>query len=265
MRQCELVGLPRSSYYKQPLQEETEENLKLMLLIDKEYTRYPFYGSRKIRDSLRRNGHMVNRKRIQRLMRKMGIQSIAPKPNTSKPHPEHKVYPYLLRNLDIVCPDQVWSTDITYVPFATGFVYLAAVIDWFSRYVLSWEISMDLEASFCISTLERALRVYGRPEIFNTDQGTQFTSRGFTDVLKGAEVSISMDGRGRALDNIFIERLWRSVKYEEIYIKEYRSVRELIQGLKVYFDFYNTQRPHASLGIKTPVEVYANCNHSLSS
>ncbi|RKZ91134.1 MAG: IS3 family transposase [Gammaproteobacteria bacterium] len=264
LRQCELVGLPRSSYYQQPCsQDETIENLNLMLIIDKEYTKYPFYGSRKIRDSLRRKGHPVNRKRIQRLMRKMGIKSIAPQPNTSKPHPEHKVYPYLLRNLDIVCPDQVWSTDITYIPFATGFVYLVAVIDWFSRYVLSWEISMDMEASFCISTLERALRVYGRPEIFNTDQGAQFTSKRFTDVLKDAEVSISMDGRGRALDNIFIERLWRSVKYEEIYIKEYSSVNDLIQALKVYFDFYNTKRPHASLGIRTPGEVYANCNNML--
>ncbi len=264
MRQCELVGLPRSSYYRHPgLQGETKENLALMLFIDKEYTKYPFYGSRKIRDSLRRKGYKVNRKRIQRLMRKMGIKSIAPQPDTSKSHPEHKVYPYLLRNLDIVCPDQVWSTDITYIPFATGFVYLAAVIDWYSRYVLSWEISMDLEASFCISTLERALRIYGRPEIFNTDQGTQFTSRGFTDVLMGADVQISMDGRGRALDNIFIERLWRSVKYEEIYINEYSSVNDLIQALKVYFDFYNTQRPHASLGIRTPAEVYANCNNLL--
>jgi len=245
------------------LQDETVENLALMRLIDKEYTKYPFYGSRKIRDSFRRKGQMVNRKRIQRLMRKMGIKSIAPQPDTSKPHPEHKVYPYLLRNLDIVCPDQVWSTDITYIPFAGGFVYLVAVIDWFSRYVLSWEISMDMEASFCISALERALRVYGRPEIFNTDQGTQFTSRRFIDVLMDAVVLISMDGRGRALDNIFIERLWRSVKYEEIYINEYSSVDELIQALKVYFNFYNTQRPHASLGIRTPAEVYANCNNYL--
>jgi len=189
----------------------------------------------------------------------MGIASIAPKPSLSKPHPEHKIYPYLLRNLPIVCPDQVWSTDITYVPFPGGFVYLTAVIDWYSRYVLSWEVSVNMESEFCISALESALRRYGSPEIFNTDQGAQFTSIAFTDILKDADVHISMDGRGRALDNVFIERLWRSVKYEEIYPKEYNSVGELIQSLRVYFKFYNGYRPHASLNGKTPADIYAGC------
>jgi len=226
-RQCDLIGLPRSSYYRLPSQQtESTENLQIMALIDEEYTKYPFFGSRKIRDILRRQGHNVNRKRIQRLMRKMGIASIAPKPSLSRPHPEHKIYPYLLRNLPIVCPDQVWSTDITYVPFSGGFVYLTVVIDWYSRYVLSWEISVNMESEFCISALESALRRYGRPEIFNMDQGAQFTSIAFSDILKDADVHISMDGRGRALDNVFIERLWRSVKYEEIYPKEYDNVGE---------------------------------------
>jgi len=196
-------------------------------------------------------------------MRKMGIQSIAPKPGLSKPHPEHRVYPYLLRNLEITCPNQVWSTDITYLPFSSGFMYLVAVMDWHSRYVLSWELSVDMEASFCVSALERALRRYGRPEIFNSDQGAQFTSKAFTNTLMDADVQISMDGRGRALDNVFIERLWRSVKYEEIYINEYWTTTELTQALRNYFDFYNCRRPHASLGAKTPKEVYSECVGSL--
>lgn len=260
MRQCELIGLPRSSYYRQPeIQEESNENLHFMRLIDEEYMNHPFYGSRKMRDVLLRQGYIINRKRVQRLMRKMGIQSIAPKPGTSKPHPEHKIYPYLLRHLSVIRPNQVWSTDITYIPLVGGFVYLVAVMDWFSRYVLSWEISVNMESEFCISALESAIRRYGRPEIFNTDQGAQFTCNAFTNILKENEVMISMDGRGRALDNVFIERLWRSVKYEEIYPKEYRSVRELIQSLKRYFDFYNIQRPHASLNRNTPSEVYSGC------
>jgi len=204
-------------------------------------------------------GYIINRKRVQRLMRKMGIQSIAPKPGTSKPHPEHKIYPYLLRHLSVIRPNQVWSTDITYIPLVGGFVYLVAVIDWFSRYVLSWEVSVNMESEFCISALESAIRRYDQPEIFNTDQGAQFTCNAFTNILKENEVMISMDGRGRALDNVFIERLWRSVKYEEIYPKEYRSVRELILSLKRYFDFYNDQRPHASLNRNTPSEVYSGC------
>ena len=259
-RQCDLISLSRSSYYQQSEhQKETVENLMLMRLIDKEYTLHPFYGSRKMRDHLRRHGHTVNRKRIQRLMRKMGIQSIAPKPNTSKPHPGHKIYPYLLKNLTVLCPDQVWCTDITYIPLSGGFVYLTAVMDWYSRYVLSWEVSVTMDNSFCISALESALRTHGRPDIFNTDQGSQFTSREFTNVLKDAEILISMDGKGRCMDNIFIERLWRSVKYEEIYLKEYASVEELIKSLNIYFDFYNNHRPHATFGEKTPADIYWGC------
>lgn len=259
-RQCELIGLARSSYYRQPTSILcSQEDLLFTKLIDEEYTRHPFYGSRKIRDYLRRQGYVVNRKRVQRLMRQMGIQSIAPKPNTSRPRPEHKIYPYLLRNLDVICPNQVWCSDITYIPMSTGFVYLTAVLDWYSRYVLSWEVSVTMENEFCVSALESALRRYGRPDIFNTDQGSQFTSNDFTVALKEAEVLISMDGRGRAMDNIFIERLWRSVKYEEIYLHEYASVGELIQSLRVYFDFYNNERPHQHLGEKTPGEVYLGC------
>ena len=230
-----------------------------MKIIDEEYTKHPFCGSRKMRDALRRRGHRVNRKRIQRLMRMMGIQSIAPWPGTSRPHPEHKVYPYLLRNLEVRCPDQVWSSDITYIPLRGGFAYLVAVIDWFSRYVLSWEISVSMDKEFCLSALESALRCFGRPDIFNTDQGAQFTSKAYTDILKDNEVLISMDGRGRALDNVFIERLWRSVKYEEIYPKEYDSRSDLVAGLRDYFIFYNSNRPHASLGGRTLAEVYSGC------
>lgn len=264
-RQCELIGLPRSSYYRQPVfGEESTGNLLFMKLIDEEYTQHPFYGSRQMTSFLKRQGYIVNRKRIQRLMRKMGIKSIAPAPNTSKAHPEHKIYPYLLRHLDIICPNQVWSSDITYLPLSGGFVYLVAVMDWYSRYVLSWEISITMENDFCISALESAMRNYGRPEIYNTDQGSQFTSNAFTSILKEKEVLISMDGRGRALDNVFIERLWRSVKYEEVYVNEYESIQYLISRLKVYFDFYNKQRPHSSLGGKTPYEVHWGCQRGLT-
>ena len=255
-RQCELIELPRSSYYRETAGAETDENLELMRLIDEEYTRHPFFGGRKIRDHLRRKDHIVNRKRIQRLMRLMGIQSVAPKPSTSKPSKEHKIYPYLLGSLDINRSNQVWCTDITYVRIPGGFVYLTAVMDWYSRKVLSWEISVTMDDSFCVSALERAIRRYGKPEIFNTDQGSQYTGKAFTDVLKENDIVISMDGKGRAMDNIMIERLWRSVKYEEIYLKEYASVLELIQSLGVYFKFYNTERTHASFGEQTPDEVY---------
>ena len=259
-RQCELVSLARSSYYRHLLPAtESEENLALMRLIDEEYTRHPFLGSRKLREYLLRMGYDVNRKRVQRLMRKMGLQSIAPKPNTSKRHPAHKVYPYLLRHMEVMCPGQVWCSDITYIRLAGGFAYLTAVMDWYSRYVLSWEVSVTMDSDFCVSALERAMRRHGRPDIFNSDQGAQFTSKVFTDVLKDAEVLISMDGKGRAMDNIFIERLWRSVKYEDVYIKEYESVSDLLQGLKTYFDYYNHHRPHDSLAKKTPGEVYWEC------
>lgn len=256
-RQCELIGLPRSSYYrKNRTVQGNPESMVIMRLIDEEYTRHPFYGSRKMRDFLYRQGYTVNRKRIQRLMRQMGIQSVAPKPNTSKGHPKHKIYPYLLRDINVSHPDQVWCSDITYIRLAGGFVYLMAVMDWHSRYVLSWELSVSMDREFCVSALQRALRLYEKPEIFNTDQGSQYTSDDFTKVLQDRDIKISMDGKGRAMDNIFIERLWRSVKYEEIYLKEYRSVEELRKALKKYFAFYNNERPHQSFTGQTPAEVY---------
>jgi putative transposase len=252
-----LIDLSRASYYRgTPVGGETAENLELMRLIDEEYTRHPFYGSRKMRDWLERQGYGVNRKRVRRLMRKMGLVSVAPKPNTSRPAPQHKIYPYLLRGLTIERPDQVWCADITYIRMAHGFVYLTAVMDWYSRYVLSWEVSVSMEEDFCVSALESALRRHGRPQIFNTDQGSQFTGETFTGVLKDAGVDISMDGKGRAMDNIMVERLWRSVKYEEVYLKDYASVGELTAALKQYFAFYNAERPHQSHGGQTPAEVY---------
>ena len=253
-RQCDLLELSRSSYYRSPVF-ETDENLKLMRMIDEEYTRHPFFGSRKIRDVLFRKGFKVNRKRVQRLMRLMGLESIAPRKRTSIPHPDHKVYPYLLRGLDINHADQVWCSDITYIPMAHGFVYLTVVMDWYSRCVLSWEVSVTMDDSFCVSALERALRRHPRPEIFNTDQGSQFTSTAFTNVLKDHDIKISMDGKGRATDNIMVERLWRSVKYEDVYLKDYETVEDLIAGLREYFEFYN-ERPHQSFGVRTPAEVY---------
>ena len=257
VRQCELIGLPRASYYRgAALGEETPENLELMRRIDEEYTRHPFYGSRKMRDWLLRQGYAVNRKRVRRLMRKMGLASVAPKPNTSRPAPAHKIYPYLLRGLQIERPDQVWCADITYIRLAHGFVYLTAVMDWYSRYVLAREVSVTMEEAFCVSALESALRRHGRPQIFNTDQGSQFTGQTFTGVLKDAQVDISMDGKGRAMDNIMVERLWRSVKYEEVYLKDYESISELIAALRAYFDFYNHERPHQSHGGATPAAVY---------
>ncbi len=255
-RQCELISLPRSSFYREVTIGESEENLELMRLIDEEYTKHPFFGARQMRNFFRRQGRKVNRKRIQRLMRLMGIQSVAPKPNTSKPSKEHKIYPYLLGNLNINRCNQVWCTDITYLRMPSGFVYLTAVMDWYSRKVLSWEVSVTMDDSFCVSALERAIRLYGKPEIFNTDQGSQYTGKDFTDVLKANDITISMDGKGRAMDNIMIERLWRSVKYEEIYLKEYASVLELKKSLKIYFEFYNTERSHSSLGGQTPAEFY---------
>lgn len=257
-RQAELLNLPRSSYYRwvEGSKGETADNLALMRLIDEEYTRRPFYGTRKMRDYLRRAGYQVNRKRVQRLMRLMGLKSVAPTPNTSKPAPEHKVYPYLLRGKAINRSNQVWCTDLTYIRLRGGFVYLVAIMDWYSRKVLSWEVSASMEDSFCVSALERALRLYPAPEIFNSDQGSQFTGKDFTGVLKDAGVTISMDGKGRCMDNIFIERLWRSVKYEEIYLNEYETVGELRKSLAKYFHFYNQERPHQTFGEATPLEVY---------
>jgi len=233
-----------------------ESDLLFQHLIDEEYTRHPFYGSRRMVVFLKVAGHIVNRKRVQGLMREMGLAGMAPGPNTSRPHPEHKVYPYLLRGVLVVRPDQVWSTDITYIRLTHGFAYLVAIIDWYSRRVLSWRLSNSMEAIFCVDCLEDALRIHGRPEIFNSDQGSQFTSDAFTGVLKREGVTISMDGRGRAFDNIFVERLWRNVKHEDVYLKGYATMTELTVGLKEYFDFYNNERPHQSLGHKTPDIVY---------
>jgi putative transposase len=261
-RQCELAGVSRATIYahRAPKVLDTDD-LLLSRLIDEEYTRHPFYGTRRMVVMVSRAvGYRVNRKRVQRLMRQMGLAGMAPGPNTSKAHPQHPVYPYLLRGLEITRPNQVWSTDITYIRVAHGFVYLVAVMDWYSRKVLSWRISNSMDASFCVDCLEEALRNHGKPEIFNSDQGSQFTSTEFTDVLKRAEVQISMDGRGRAFDNIFVERLWRNVKYEDVYLKGYATVGELLLGLSEYFALYNSERPHQSLQYKTPDAVYASAS-----
>ena len=253
-RQCELLGLSRSSLYYEPAR-ETGENLRLMRRIDEQYTACPFYGSRRMTAWLIEHGEEVNRKRVQRLMRVMGLEAVYPKPRLSVAGRGHKIYPYLLRGVKIERPDQVWSTDITYVPMTSGFMYLAAVIDWFSRYVIAWRLSNTLDGSFCLEMLDEALRG-GRPEVFNTDQGVQFTAAAFTGRLESAGVAVSMDGRGRALDNVFVERLWRSVKYEDIYLRGYEAVPELYQGLGRYFIFYNNERLHQSLDYRTPAAVY---------
>lgn len=258
-QQCKLAGVTRSVIYAEARGSPVDVlDLELLALIDKEYTRHPFYGSRRMVHYLRTMNQVVNRKRVQRLMRILGLAGMAPGPNTSRPHPEHKIYPYLLRGVDVARPNQVWSTDITYVPLAKGFVYLVAIIDWYSRKVLAWRISNTMDTTFCVDCLEEALRQHGTPEIFNTDQGSQFTSKAFTGVLLRENILISMDGRGRALDNIFVERLWRSVKYEDIYLKGYANVIELISGLMAYFLFYNDERKHQSLGYRTPATVYQN-------
>jgi putative transposase len=249
--------LSRAAWYYEP-EPESAENLRLMRLLDEQYTRTPFYGSRRMTVYLRDQGWDVNRKRVQRLMQTMGIEAIYAKPHLSDPTPGHRIYPYLLRGVKIERANQVWSTDITYVRLRGGFVYLTAVLDWFSRYVLAWEVSVTLDTSFCVSALESALRT-ARPEIFNTDQGSQFTSDVFTGRLKSEGVQISMDGQGRALDNVFVERLWRTVKYEEVYLKEYDGVRDAIANLKRYFQFYNCDRPHPALNYQTPEQVYRSC------
>ena len=260
-RQCILAGVTRSTFYAPHLTADPDE-LEFILLgeIDAEYTRHPFFGSRKMTVYLCGIGHQVNRKRIQRLMGILGLSGMAPGPNTSRPSPQHMIYPYLLRGVAVTRPNQVWSTDITYVRLARGFVYLVAVIDWYSRKVLSWRLSNTLDSGFCVDCLEQALQTYGSPEIFNTDQGCQFTSEAFTGVLKAHCISISMDGRGRALDNIFVERLWRSVKHEDVYLKGYDTVPELQLGLTEYFLFYNRERTHQSLDYKTPDVVYRTAN-----
>jgi putative transposase len=254
VRQCELLGLARSSLYYTP-QPASAENLLLMRLIDEQYTRTPFYGVRRMTAWLREKEQAVNHKRVRRLMGLMGLEAIYPKPRMSVADPNHRIYPYLLRGVAVERVNQVWSTDITYIRLARGFVYLVAIMDWFSRYVLAWALSVTMDVSFCLEALERAL-ARGRPEIFNSDQGSQFTSREFTSRLEGTGIRISMDGRGRALDNVFVERLWRSVKYEEVYLKDYGTVPEARAGLGDYFAFYNTERLHQSLAYKTPAAVY---------
>jgi putative transposase len=253
-RQCALLGVNRSGLYYQPTG-ESEENLKLMRLMDEEYTRHPFFGSRRMAAWLCGQGHEVNRKRVSRLMEVMGIEALYPKPKLSKPGEGHKIYPYLLKDVEVTRVNQVWSTDITYIRMAGGFVYLAAVMDWYSRFVLSWSLSVTMEVDFCIEALKRALR-RGRPEIFNSDQGSQFTSEKFTGELKARQITISMDGRGRCFDNIFMERLWRSLKHEEIYLHDYGLVPEARAGIGTWLRFYNQERPHQSLGYRTPAELY---------
>ena len=253
-RQCELLGLNRSSLSYEPAG-ATPENLHLMRLIDEQYTARPFFGSRRMTAWLVEHGEEVNRKRVQPLMRTMGLEAIPPKPRLSTAGKGPKTYPYLLRGVAIERADQVWSADITYVPLVRGFMYLAAVIDWYSRYVIAWRLSNTLDGSFCLEMLEEAWRS-GKPEVFNTDQGVQFTAAPFTGRLEGAGVAVSMDGRGRALDNVFVERLWRSVKYEDIYIQGYEAVPELHRGLGRYFAFDNDERPHQSLEYRTPAAVY---------
>jgi len=253
-RQCELLGLSSSSYYYRP-REETEYNLMLMKLIDKQYTQTPFYGAPRMTAWLRRQGYGVNPKRVRRLMRVMGIEAIYPSPNLSKASTEHKKYPYLLKGLTIDRPDQVWCADITYIRLVHGFVYLVALMDWHSRYVLAWELSNTLDKEFCLKALESALR-FSKPDIFNTDRGSQFTSQEFTGKLEASGIRISMDSRGRVFDNIFVERLWRTVKYEEVYLNDYQTVREARCRLERYLYFYNTVRLHSSLGHMTPHEVY---------
>ena len=260
VRQCELAGVSRATLYVHQKPTVTDDDdLLLSRLIDEQYTACPYYGTRRMAVIISALvGFAVNRKRIQRLMQAMSLQGMAPGPNTSRAHPQHPVYPYLLRGLEITRPNQVWSTDITYIGLAHGFVYLVAVMDWYSRKVLSWRISNSMDASFCVDCLEQALRHFGKPEIFNSDQGSQFTSADFTDVLKREGIRISMDGRGRAFDNIFIERLWRNVKYEDVYLKGYATVGELLPGLSEYFVRYNSKRPHQSLQYETPDVVYAS-------
>jgi putative transposase len=256
-RQCALAGVARSWIYAPRAEEPLDsQDRRLLELIDAEYTRRPFYGSRRMVIYLKDQGHAVNRKRVQRLMRVLGLAGMAPGPATSRAHPEHQVYPYLLRGVAVVRPNQVWSTDITYIRLAQGFAYLVAIVDWYARRVLAWRVSNTLEAEFCVDCLEEALRTDGKPEVFNSDQGAQFTSAAFTRVLLDAGIAISMDGRGRALDNIFVERLWRSVKHEDIYLKGYESLPELVLGLTEYFAFYNGERPHQGLGNRTPDAVY---------
>jgi putative transposase len=254
-KQAKALGISRGSVYYLPRQVPAAD-LALMRRIDELHLEFPFAGSRMLRDFLKREGCSVGRRHVATLMRKMGIEAIYRRPNTSKPEPGHKIFPYLLRKLAVTQPNQVWAMDITYVPMARGFVYLAAIIDWFSRKVLAWRVSISMDVSFCIEALEEALARHGKPAIFNTDQGSQFTSSAFTGVLQAAGIAISMDGRGAWRDNVFVERLWRTIKYEEIYLHAYDTVSDARSGIRRYIDFYNTRRPHSSLDRQTPNEAY---------
>jgi putative transposase len=258
LRQCALLGISRSSVYYQPVT-VPQEKLELMKLIDQQYLERPFYGSRRMTACLKNQGYCVNRKRVRRLMAIMGLRAIYRRPKTSQPAPGHRVYPYLLGDTEISRPNQVWTSDITYIPMTRGFLYLVGVMDWYSRYVLAWRLSNTLDSDFCVEALEEALR-QGIPEMFNTDQGAQFTSQAFTGLLEQHGVKISMDGKGRYTDNLFIERLWRSLKYEEVYLKTYTGGREARVGIGSYLNFYNRERPHQSLGYRTPTEVFMDNN-----
>jgi putative transposase len=262
-RQCVLLGLNRAALYYRPVTVRASA-LELMALLDRQYLRTPFYGSRRMTVWLQTQGHMVNRKRVQHLMQRMGLAAIYQRPRTSRPAPEHRIYPYLLRGLAITRVNQVWAADITYIPMAHGFLYLVAVLDWVSRYVLAWRLSNLLDTSFCVAAVEEALST-GRPEIFNTDQGSQFTDSDFTGVLRDHGVAISMDDRGRFSDNIFVERLWRSLKYEEIYLRAYASVAEARQAIAAYFEFYNNERLHQALDYRAPRQVFEEALRDISS
>jgi putative transposase len=253
--QCALLGLPRSSYYHR-VQPESDENQQLMRVIDETYLAYPFFGSRQMTLWLRRQGHQVNRKRVRRLMRVMGLEAMSPTPNLSRANRAHPVYPYLLRELEVTRPNQVWAMDLTYIPMPGGNIYFCAILDWHSRYVLAWELSNTLDASFCVRTVQRAIAEHSAPEIFNTDQGCQFTATEFTQPLLAAGIKLSMDGKGRCLDNVFVERLWRTVKYEEVYLKSYCSLVDAHAQLDTYFHFYNECRPHRAHEGGTPGEAY---------
>lgn len=259
-RQCRLLKVNRSSVYYRPRPTPADDP-EMMRLIDEQYMRTPFYGTRSMTTHLRRLGHAVNRKRVRRLMRQMGLRSIAPRPKTSQPHPAHKVYPYLLRDVTVTQPNQVWASDVTYVPMARGFMYLVAIMDWHSRKVLSWRLSNSLDAQFCVEALEEAIERYGTPAIFNTDQGVQFTSEAFTGYLKQHRIRISMDGKGYYRDNIFVERLWRTVKYECLYIQAFTDGQALHRALKRYLQWYNTDRSHQGLDDQTPDDVYLGLTH----
>jgi putative transposase len=255
-KQCFIAGLNRSSWYYEPVPLSEEDRI-LMGLLDEQYTKTPFYGVRNMTTYLRQLGYAIGKDHTRTLLRTMGLSAIFPKPNLSKPHPENRIYPYLLRDLDVVRPNQVWCSDITYIRLSWGFAYLVAIVDWYSRCVLSWRLSNTLEADFCVEALREAIEKYGSPDVFNTDQGTQFTSQDFINVLVTNNISISMDGRGRCLDNIFVERLWRTVKYENIYLKGYQTIPDARTGLAEYFEFYNKERFHQSLDNKTPWAVYS--------